>query len=58
MCSCEDSLGAVPLFWEIHSDGLEMAFTVRTREAVDIISTGGKKNDATNVLKRAHMAPK
>jgi len=48
---CEDSLGAVPLFWEIHSNGLEVAFSVRTRKAVDIISTGGKKNDATNVLK-------
>jgi hypothetical protein len=34
---CEDSLGAVPLFWEIHSNGLELAFSVRTRKAVDII---------------------
>jgi len=40
---CEDSLGAVPLFWEIHSNGLELAFKVRTRKAVDIICTGGKK---------------
>jgi len=40
---CEDSLGAVPLFWEIHSNGLELAYSVRTRKAVDIISTGGKK---------------
>jgi hypothetical protein len=55
---CEDSLAAVPLFWEIHSNGLERAFSVRTRKAVDIISTGEKKSDATNVLKRAHMAPK
>lgn len=40
---CEDSLGAVPLFWEIHRNGLELAFSVRTRKAVDIISTGRKK---------------
>jgi len=54
---CEDSLGAVPLFWEIHSNGLELAFTVRTRKAVDIICNGGEKKWCDKCVKKsAHGA--